>query len=361
MKLFVITLLFCTSLNAYAEQPLEQLLSQLTNEQKAAQMLLVYYTTPEYALEHEFGGVLLMKRAFDDPIRLKKDLQQLKQKSSINPFIAIDHEGGRVNRLKDIPGWESTLSADELGRLPHETVQQHIREAALYLSDIGVNMNLAPVLDPAMNESGKPTWMGFNQRSFGKSAKDIVPVATTIISTYKQQGIQSIVKHYPGYTATGDSDRQSIQVETSQEMLDESHYVFKKMAGLSAGFLMANITYSAVSQRPAVIEKTITKKARQLSSEGLLVTDDLWAPGIRHWAKTAASTPNQELLSVTREAIEAGNDVLMVTWPEKAVLMKQEIAKWMAEDAEFEQQLNKAVLRILANKQRANVIARDRQ
>ncbi len=329
-------------------------LSHMSNEQKAAQMLLVYFTTAEYALEHEFGGVLLMAPAFDDVNQLKQDIVTLKAKAAIKPFIAIDQEGGRVNRLKRLADWRDIPSARRLSELSIQGVYESNVPVARYLASLGVNLNLAPVLDPAYNDAQQKTWMGQHDRSFGTTPEEIIPIATAYMKAYQQQGILSIVKHYPGYTSTKNSDNQLLNEAVSEESLERIQRSFQQTTSINSGVMMANIAYTSLSDRPAVIAGKITHEARKLytvvNKTGLLFTDDLWADGIRTWAERGSSKSNdrdKELLIVTREAIKAGNDVLLITYPEKAVLMKKAMGKWMDEDEEIRRRINESVQRIL--------------
>jgi len=325
----------------------------MTNEQKAAQMLLVYYTDLDFAIEHEFGGLLLSRNAFKNVKKLKYDLMTLQKKAITNVIIAVDHEGGLVNRLKDNLGWEETLSAKYLGELPPKSIEKHAEKAAQFLSFLGINMNLAPVIDPATNEDGLLTWMGVHKRSFGESHAQIINSATAYIKAFKKYGIDSIVKHYPAYLSVKNSDTELIKLNTSIKFLASQRYLFEKVSDVSSGTMLANITYSKISNKPAVLEPSILDSARKIYPTGLLITDDLWTNGVRLWAKDPSGKidKDKELLAVTKEAILAGNDILMITYPEKAVMMKKQIAKWMKTDGVVRIKVNNAVKRILWYKQ----------
>lgn len=326
-------------------------INALTDEQKAAQMLLVYYTSTEFALKHEFGGVLLMQKAFKNPQILRSKLEKLKRQSKITSFVAIDHEGGKVNRLKSIPGRDTTLSAYEMGRISADEIETTIEKVAGYLSEMGINLNLAPVLDPHSNFQSQLTWMGKNKRSLGNTNEKIIPRANAVVRIFKRHGILSIVKHFPGYTATNNSDKYLLTVATPKSQLAKMHYIFKATAEQAAGTMLSNITYSSVSDTPAVLTNQLVNQARQIYPQGLLVTDDLWADGIRNWGKTDVNTDDDTaLINVTKAAILAGNDILMVTYPKKAVLLKTQIAKWMKNDPEIRQAVNQANRRILKTK-----------
>lgn len=133
------------------------------------------------------GGVLLLARNIENKEQVKKLVEDLKSISPTPLFIAVDQEGGLVSRLWWV---ESTAQSDlknEIDAL--KTGTQRAEE----LQALGINMNLAPVLDSADSKD----------YLFSRSFKDI-PLfsslfAFTLIQGHQKEGVVSVPKHYPGY------------------------------------------------------------------------------------------------------------------------------------------------------------------
>lgn len=137
------------------------------------------------------GGILLLSRNIENKEQTKKlvqDLQELSLKTTgYALFVAVDQEGGSVSR---VPFAERTAQSSILNI---EHAFQVGQERAKDLKELGVNMNLAPVLD-----SNNPRDFLYN-RTFQKSKELLVSLAEALIAGHEQEGVVSVPKHFPGY------------------------------------------------------------------------------------------------------------------------------------------------------------------
>lgn len=351
---------FVTTAAATPPTPVDELLQSMSDEQKAAQLIMVYFASPEFTVEHEFGAVLIMQNMIKDAGKLSARLDKLQHQSSIGVLTAIDQEGGTVNRLKYLPGWKNTPSAATQSKWTDNKIYKHQKKVATKLNSLGININLAPVLDPGKNHHNKPTLMGKKKRSFEHTPYDIASKAAVFIQAHQDKNVLTISKHFPGYDAENNSDHEIAISDASRNDLNNYIQPFWALAPIVDGVMMSSIHYQNMTDRPAVLSPEMVNWAREIHPEKIIITDDLWGLALRSWINPVSAKrkkyPDKDFLKLTRMALEAGNDMLMITYPKKAVLMKKAIANWMKEDKNLHQQINQSVKRILSVKEKAGLL-----
>lgn len=205
-----------------AGDPIEERLQRMTLEEKIGQMFMVGIPGTSVGAEvvallrdYHIGGVILFRRnmqAVNQTIQLNAQLQRLSARynAGVRLFIATDQEGGRVTTLSAaLRGGYSFPSAESLGRLPdtRRTVEAATRTAALF-RQLGLNMNLAPVLD-VLTEPKNPVIRG---RAFGTNPRTVISHGCAYIHALQQQGILATAKHYPGHGATDKDSHRALPV-----------------------------------------------------------------------------------------------------------------------------------------------------
>ena len=207
MKKIVLTYLCLFSLSCMANP----LIQEMTLEEKVGQILMVhFYGTAANEEARIFiedmgvGGIIYYNwsNGLDSPEQvqnLSAGLQKLalKTRLCLPLFIAVDQEGGVVARLKS--GFTLLPRNREIGEmgLPHIA-----REIALTcgneLKAVGVNINLAPVVDVSCN----PNNSIMSARSFGDDPEKVAVFGAEALLGYKQAGIIPVLKHFPGHGDT---------------------------------------------------------------------------------------------------------------------------------------------------------------
>lgn len=250
----------------------------------AGQRLVVGFDGTEFNADLEFlitklkvGGIILFSRNLGAPeqiARLCRSCQDAASGQKLPPlFVAIDQEGGQVARLKppftQFPGNPAmTGKADAV---------EFARVTAVELKQIGVNMDMAPVLDVASPDSGSI----MAGRSFGGDPRWVAEMGLTVISQLQDRGIMAVAKHFPGIGRTIlDSHLALPDLDIDLRSLTESDLIpFKTaMAGHVAGIMLSHIRYQGIdpvwpaSLSPAV---TIDLLRKSLGYEGVVMTDDL--------------------------------------------------------------------------------------
>jgi len=335
------------------EAEVDDFVYRMSNAEKAAQMILVYYSDDALITEHQFGGVLIMQNMLRQPAEIVASLKRMQANSKIEVFVSIDQEGGKVNRMKRLPGWNKVPSAKAIRKWDIPKITALTEKIAEQLHDIGINMNLAPVLDPSIDYRGRNTFMEQSERSFGENGSAIIPSARAFIAGFSEHDVMTVNKHFPGYDVASNSDHDIAVSQAPFENILENTSSFTALAEASSGVMMSSILFADTDDKPAVLSEMMVGWARALYGEGLILTDDLWGVALRSWISPESSTknyPDDQFLKLVRMALLAGNDILMITYPEKAVLMKEAIAEWMLHDEQVAFRVNESVRRIVKTK-----------
>jgi len=336
----------------------DSLLTTLSPDALAGQMIVVYRVENDFLLRNHFGGVLLFKSMLKDPDQLKADMAALQADAPLGYFVCLDQEGGSVSRLDAIPGWEEgTPGAVDMATWPVDSVQAEGRRIGLALADLGVNLNLAPVLDRAQAWDGSQGWMGRRRRAFGSSDDEILPPARAFSMGCREAGVACLAKHFPGYDVAENSDLEPARSGADSAAIMNGVSRFAAAADVVSGVMMSSIIYPPLGEEPAVLNPRVVGLARLASPGGLVMTDDLWGTALRAWQRPdlqilPTEYPEEDWAALVERALFAGNDLLLVTYPAKAVRMRKVLVKLMAEDPQARQRVVEAVRRILEVKVR---------
>ncbi len=261
------------------------------------------------------GGVILFERpniaSPDQLARLTGDLQALARGCAGRPlFIAVDSEGGAVMRLSPRVGYTPTFSAQELGEQGDLAMTElEARRIARMLREAGINWNLAPVVDLALNPLN-PVIVRHG-RAFSTDPEIVVVQARAFLEGMKTGGILTTLKHFPGHgSSREDSHLGFVDVsETANPDLELRPYRELIAEGLVDSVMTAHVfnrridpCYPATLSRP-----TIQRLLREtLRFDGLVVTDDLLMGAI-------AKEFGLEEAGVL--ALQAGADMLLISSP----------------------------------------------
>jgi beta-N-acetylhexosaminidase len=266
------------------------------------------------------GGVILFERdvvtgqarnieSAEQLKKLTRDLQALSRQCTGRPlFIAVDAEGGPVMRLSTRLGYPPTLSARELGQSGDVALTEvEARRIAVTLRDAGINWNLAPVVDVAVNPLN-PAVVAPG-RTFSADPDHVVAHARAFIRGMHAEGILTALKHFPGH---GSSERDShagfTDVSTTAELdVELTPYRALIREGLADSVMTAHVFNRGLDPwDPATLSRyTVNRILRgRLGYTGVVVSDDLLMGAItRHYGLEEAAA----------KALNAGVDVLLIS------------------------------------------------
>ncbi len=274
----------------------------MTIREKLGQMLMFGFpgkTPDETALrlirEYKAGNVILFSHNIESAQQLRSLCELIQHEVRSNTgypaFIAIDQEGGVVSRLPDdatvFPSAMAVASAGDVN---------NARLAGLYtakeLCDLGVNINLAPVMDLNTN----PANPVIGVRAYGDSYQGAAPYAIEMMRGLMEGGVAACVKHFPGH---GDTDIDShlglpCVSKTEEELLACELLPFRDAIHEGAPCVMtAHILFPAIEKRklPATMSSAVLKELlrKKLGFRGIILSDCLEMEAIAKYYGTADS------------------------------------------------------------------------
>jgi len=144
------------------------------------------------------GGVLLLGRNIGSREDLEGMMRRLTACRCLNsPFIAIDEEGGLVERLGDNVGLKGAPSAAAVASSSLASAHVTYGLLAEKISLLGFNMNLGPVVDLNVNPTNPV--IGRLERSYGSDPETVVKYAATFVEEHRKRRIATVLKHFPGH------------------------------------------------------------------------------------------------------------------------------------------------------------------
>ena len=296
----------------------------LSLEAKIAQMLLVGFrglTVKEAAgtvadiRDRGLGGVVLFdfdtptgtyRRNIQSPSQLRRLVSGLRDAAAVPLLVAIDEEGGQVDRLKPAYGFPPTLSAAALGRRNDPAyTRRRAKAVGTTLAGLGIDLDLAPVVDVDVNPTNPI--IGALDRSFSSDPAVVTAQGRAFLDGLHDAGVAGALKHFPGHgSSTGDTHLGWVDVTSTWTAMELQPFREIIAAGHTDAVLVAHVFDSKLDPTyPASLSKAvITDLLRgELGFEGVVISDDLQMGAIRaaYGYETAVE-----------RAILAGTDVLTI-------------------------------------------------
>jgi len=291
---------------------------------RIGQMLLVGFRglTVEDASEvaadirdRNLGGILLFDtdqpthsavRNVESPAQLTALVAGLQALATIPLLVAIDEEGGLVARLDQRHGFPPTVSAADLGAQNDVAVTREAGDQiAATLASVGVNLNLAPVVDLNVNPTNPI--IGALGRSYSADPGVVTAQAEAFIEGHRAAGVWTTLKHFPGHgSSTGDTHLGVVDVTDTWSSVELEPFRNIVRDALGDAVLTAHVFNATLDpEHPATLSQpTITGILReQLGWDGLVISDDMQMGAIRQAYGYA---------DAVRLAILAGVDLLTI-------------------------------------------------
>jgi beta-N-acetylhexosaminidase len=294
-----------------------------TLRERIGQMLVVGFRglTPDEAApvrsliaDGTLGGVILFSvdqltggpRNVESPDQLRSLVAALSGASTAAPLlVAIDQEGGQVARLGPSHGFPATRSAADLGRGDPSETAAAAAEIAATLTDVGVTLNLAPVVDLAVNPDNPS--IAAVDRSFSADPEVVIAHASAFIEALHAGGVSSAIKHFPGLGSAG-ADTHLGVVDVTDVWTDVELEPFRALIGdgLPDAVLTAHIFNGRLDpDHPASLSAaTVNGLLRgDLGFDRAVISDDL---------QMGAILDAYGFDEAVALAIEAGIDLLLI-------------------------------------------------
>ena len=256
-----------------------------------AELFIVGFHGPRLPIElaprferGDFAGLIFFRRNFqqpDDATAIAHDLEAVmsgycpQQSPMLAPILAIDHEGGRVQRLRgQVTVWPPMM---KLADKPVALAASVGRAMAWELAALGLNVSFAPVLDVHTN----PTNPIIGDRAFGSSPQAAAERALAYLRGLESEpGLRGCGKHFPGHGDTETDSHLTLPVVRRDLATLQAVELapFRDAIAASIGMLMtAHVVYPEVDARPATLSRKWLHDIlrSQLGFSGVVVSDDL--------------------------------------------------------------------------------------
>jgi beta-N-acetylhexosaminidase len=291
-----------------AELYIKQKISSMTLDEKVGQLFLVRcpeIRITETAAEYKFGGYVYFAVNFDKRSRseVTDEIAGCQAVSDIPMLIAVDEEGGTVNRVSRYTEFRPSpfLSPRTLynkGGL--DLIKTDTAEKAELLLGLGINLNLAPVCDISVDPNDF-----MYARSVGLDAAGTSDYIRTVVDVMNKYYIGCSLKHFPGYGNNADTHLDVVYDNRTYESYLKNDFL-PFIAGIEAGagsvMVSHNIMTCVDSVYPSSLSVDVHKLLRnELNFDGVIMTDDLSMEGIRKYTNGTEAAVR---------AVEAGNDML---------------------------------------------------
>ncbi|QGY41940.1 glycoside hydrolase family 3 [Pseudodesulfovibrio cashew] len=264
--------------------------------------------------ERHLGGVILFDRDMTawldkgrnikDPAQVKGLITKLKSAAHIPLLVAVDQEGGRVQRLKETYGFTPTPSAQELGAGPDEGVSAAADVVGRTLQEAGFNLDFAPVADVNVNPESPA--IGALGRSFSADPDRVAECDGLFLRGLASHGVLGCLKHFPGHGSAGTDSHKGVTDVTATWSKDELTPYRKLIGKGAAKVIMTAHIFNA--RLDPVYPATLSRKViggllrGELGFDGVVITDDM---------DMGAITEMYGREEAVRLAIEAGADILL--------------------------------------------------
>ncbi|MFA5013216.1 MAG: beta-N-acetylhexosaminidase [Candidatus Paceibacterota bacterium] len=335
-------------------------------KQKIGQMLIVGFRDTEIGQGSyisrtmkalNLGGIILfdkdvpsggtIARNIVSPEQTKKLVADLKKYAPSPIFVAIDAEGGYVNRLKEKYGFTNIPSAETLGK--NNNLSETKKQAEILgkeLKDLGINVDFAPVVDVNVNPDNPV--IGYLERSFSADPKKVTANAEQFIAGLHEYNIITAIKHFPGHgSSTADSHLGMVDVTQTYTQGELTPYKDIIKSGYNDMVMTAHIVNTNIDPNyPATLSPKFIQNILkdQIGFKGIVVSDDM---------QMGAIVDNYGFEEAVVRAVNAGCDIITIS---NNIKEYDERAPYKAVDAIFnavksgqisEQRINEAYNKII--------------
>lgn len=288
--------------------------------------------------KYAVGGLVY----FDKNMKSKEQLSEMIENTLLYTkyplFIAVDEEGGSVARVASAGIGTKVESAQAIGESQDASnAYQAGSTIGSYLSELGFNLDFAPVADLANVDNSV-----MQKRAYGSEANVVIPFVTSMMQGLKEQKVTSCLKHFPGIGSSvkDTHDGMTISERSAEDFQTNEFEVFR--AGIEAGADMIMVGHMAVpaftgdNTPSSLSDKVVTDILRnQLGFKGVIISDALNMSAISEYH----SSEDAAVL-----ALKAGCDMLLM--PENFEEAYEGVLKAVQDGVISEERINDSLRRI---------------
>jgi beta-N-acetylhexosaminidase len=345
--------------NAAQVAYVDDLIAHMSLDEEIGQMLVTDFlgTSVDSELatkiqQYHIGSAILYGRNYYSAASLRNLSHQMQADSKIPMFIAIDQEGGTVNRLGALEGYRPSAEAMASRNDPNY-VRQFGEQDGQLMASVGVNVNLAPVVDVQAVPDGQ-TYMSW--RMFGWTPDKVAAMAGAYLAGEQENHhVVGTLKHFPGLgSISGDPHVSTVMLNRSLDDLnriDWAPYRTLIASGQVDLIMTTHIYVPAVDpSAPTTVSYPVTTGIlrNQLGFQGVIITDDIYMASLAaHYSYAQRVT----------QAVLAGNDLIASVFTLNATAAAEQILHDDVTSGKItKQRIDESVRRILLLKLRYGIL-----
>jgi beta-N-acetylhexosaminidase len=296
---------------------------------------------------------------YNTPDLFKTNLaDKIQAASKIPALIAVDQEGGMVQKLEQLYGANTPAAADMAATNDPQKVEGYGTQVAQWMKQVGINADLAPVVDVGSTDPGSSL---MTTRMFSNDPQQVATYAGAFLNGLQKNGIIGTLKHFPGLgTVSSNFDPHDTlpQVTSSLQDLNNNDFVpYKKIIQQDQPAMIMTTDVETVAldaNNPAELSPKVLSYLRDtLGFKGVIITDGLYMGGLYNGA-----TPTTDQLAQTYvQAIIAGNDIMEgASTVDQVAAIQQAIHQAIQNGQLTEQRIDQSVQRILLMKMKYGIV-----
>jgi beta-N-acetylhexosaminidase len=329
--------MMCTQESAIAQLPIRRRLAQLV-------MVGVDARGPREALaavaSEQVGGIFL--GGSSTGLLSDRALEQVQAAAALPVAVAVDDEGGRVQRIDALDGQLPSARSMAANLSPEQVYQLAVKRGR-QLRARGVTVDFAPSVDV----SSQPDGAVIGNRSFSSDPNIVARYAGAFARGLRDAGVLPVFKHFPGHgRATGDSHRGAVRTPPLAELREVDLLPYRQLLdGQPAAVMVGHLDVPRLTEpgTPASLSPAALALLRdELGFGGLVVTDDLGA--------MAAITDRVNLPEAVRRSLTAGADMALWVTSNRLAEVLDHLEQAVAAGSLPESRVNNAVAHVLTAK-----------
>lgn len=330
------------------------MLEKLSLEEKVGQMFMFGVNDRntdgiiELIKKYKIGGVILYKRNYsdyNDMLNLIKRLREANKDNKVPLLIAIDEEGGRVNRMpKEFNNLKSIYRFSKLNN--QNVIKEYASVISKELSGSGINMNFAPVVDIYNNSNSSV----LKWRCFSSDVSLVADSSVTYVQEMQKYDVIPVIKHFPGHGSTKmDTHFLLPYIFDYKEILNKHLYPFEVAIKNGCDAIMVGhiVIRKLTKLLPASISKDFVYEylRKRYNYDGLVITDDIRMKSLDILYKPIA----------LKKVFSSESDIILFKYRNNDERIINKVIKMVCDNKIDKEKIDKSVSRILSIKEKYNV------
>lgn len=307
----------------------------------------------EFAREFDLGGYIIfdydcISKARGRNVTSPEQARALLgTKLESDPLVFIDQEGGKVRRFKHEVGFKPLPSAKEMALLSVEERRRYLRDSFRELKELGVHVNLAPVIDIAYNEKGPD--LAEHDRTYGNNIEAVEENARLMNEVASEVNLGLCVKHYPGHGAATKNTHDEV-ADISGTLTEEQLNLFYRLCTDFVGRMVLvghGIVREWDADNPSDMAAPTIGRFRKAVPDAMIISDDIQMQGLQHFYGSEEACKRG--VSAGCDMIIVGNN-MMDEEADKAFALAESLVKLAEKDSDFKNRIAEASARVRRRK-----------